>query len=160
MDKSRREYVRNPKSHKCYDWAIFKAVEFSFQSGLLFLFMYWIQSILFTTGLKGNQTTIKGRMILGWSFYAIGRLRLTIESCQSFTFSLRSLPFRWMDLHLSMILLWEDSPIPATGNSFTQSDGFTWVHIRREHFLTSMILFRMASKPITWLLKSCLKFSP
>ena len=160
MDKSRREYVRNPKSHKCYDWAIFKAVEFSFQSGLLFLFMYWIQSILFTTGLKGNQTTIKGRMILGWSFYAIERLRPPIASCQSFPFGLSSLPFGWMELHLSMILIWEDSPITVTGNSFAQSDGFTWVHIRREHFLTSMILFRMASKPITWLLKSCLKFSP
>ena len=160
MDKSRREYVRNPKSHKCYDWAIFKAVEFSFQSGPLFLFMYWIQSILFTTGLKGNQTTIKGRMILGWSFYAIGRLRPPIASCQSFPSSLSSLPSRWMDLHLSMILLWEDSPIPATGNSFTQSDRFTWVHIRREHFLTSMILFRMASKPITWLLKKLLEVLP
>ena len=78
-----------------------------------------------------------------------GRVRPPIASCQSFPSSLSSLPFRWMDLHLSMILLWEDSPIPATGNSFTQSDRFTWVHIRREHFLTSMILFRMASKPIT-----------
>ena len=100
-------------------------------------------------------------MILVWSFYAIGRLRPPIASCQSFPFSLRSLPFFWwMDMHLSMILLWEDSPIPATGNSFTQSNWFTWVHIRREHFLTSMILFRMASKPITWLFNSCLKFSP
>ena len=160
MDKSRREYVRNPKSHKCYDWAIFKAVEFSFQSGLLFLFMYWIQSILFTTGLKGNQTTIKGRMILGWSFYAIGRLGPQIASCQSFPSSLRSLPFRWVDLHISMILPREDSPITATGNIFAQSDGFTLVHIRREHFLTSMILFRMASKPITWLLKSWLNSYP
>ena len=99
-------------------------------------------------------------MILGWSFYAIGRLRLTIESCQSFTFSLRSLPFRWMDLHLSMILPWKDSLITATGNSFAQSDGFTWVHIRREHFLTSMILFGMASKPITWLYKKLLEVLP
>ena len=88
-------------------------------------------------------------MILGWSFYAIGRLGPQIASCQSFPSSLRSLPFRWIDLLLSMILLLEDSPIPATGNSFAQSDGFTWVHIRREHFLTSMILFRMASKSIT-----------
>ena len=78
-----------------------------------------------------------------------GRVRPPIASCQSFPSSLSSLPFRWIDLLLSMILLWEDSPIPATGNSFAQSDGFTWVHIRREHFLTSMILFRMASKPIT-----------
>ena len=92
-------------------------------------------------------------MILGWSFYAIGRLRPQIAYWQSFPLSLRSLPFRWMDLHLSMILLLEDSPIPATGNSFAQSDGFTWVHIRREHFLSSIILFRMASKPITWLYK-------
>ena len=98
---------------------------------------------------REKRTTIKGRMILGWSFYAIERLRPPIASCQSFPFGLSSLPFGWMELHLSMILLWEDSPIPATGNSFTQSDGFTWVHIRREHFLTSMILFRMASKPIT-----------
>ena len=60
-----------------------KPWNFPFKAVYFFLFMYWIQSILFTTGLKGNQTTIKGRMILGWSFYAIGRLRLTIESCQS-----------------------------------------------------------------------------
>ena len=99
-------------------------------------------------------------MILGWSFYAIGRLRPPIASCQSFPSSLSSLPYRWMDLRLSMILLWEDSPIPATGNSFTQSDRFTWVHIRREYFLTSMILFRMASKPITWLYKKLLEVLP
>ena len=92
-------------------------------------------------------------MILGWSFYAIGRLRPPIASSQSFPSSLSSLPFRWMDLHLSMFLPREDYPIPATENSFTQSDGFTWVHIRREHFLTSMILFRMASKTITRLIK-------
>ena len=78
-----------------------------------------------------------------------GSLRPPIASCQSFPSSLSSLPFRWMDLHLSMIMPREDSPITATGNSFAQSDGFSWVHIRREHFLTSMILFRMASKPIT-----------
>ena len=106
---------------------------------------------LFTTGLKGNQTTIKGRMILEWSFLAIGRLRPPIATSQSFPSSLSSLSYRWIDLLLSMILLLEDSPIPAIGNSFAQSDGFTWVHIRREHLLISMILFRMASKPITWL---------
>ena len=99
-------------------------------------------------------------MILGWSFYAIGRLGPQIASCQSFPSSPSSLPFWWMDLRLSMILHREDAPITATGNSFAQSDGFNWVHIRREHFLTSMILFRMASKPITWLFNSCLKFSP
>ena len=99
-------------------------------------------------------------MILGWSFYAIERLRPPIASCQSFPSSLSSLPLRWMDLHLSMILPREDSPITATGNSFAQSDGFTWVHIRREHFLTSMILFRMASKPITWLYKKLLEVLP
>ena len=78
-----------------------------------------------------------------------GRVRPPIASCQSFPSSLRSLPFRWVDLHISMILPREDSPITATGNIFAQSDGFTLVHIRREHFLTSMILFRMASKSIT-----------
>ena len=78
-----------------------------------------------------------------------GRLRTPIASCQSFPSCLSYLPFRWMVLHLSMILPREDSPITATGNIFAQSDGFTLVHIRREHFLTSMILFRMASKSIT-----------
>ena len=91
-------------------------------------------------------------MILGWSFYVIGRLRPPFVSCQSFPSCLSYLPFRWMVLHLSMILPREDSPITATGNSFAQSDRFTWVHIRREHCLTSMILFRMASKTITRLI--------
>ena len=72
---------------------------------------------------------------MGWSFYAIGRLRPPIASCQSFPSSLSSLPFGWMDLHLSMILIWEDSPITATGNSFAQSDGFTWGAYKKGAFL-------------------------
>ena len=111
--------------------------------------MYVDYERMFTAGIKGNQTTIKGQKVLWRNFFAIIKLRLTIATCQSFPSSLSSLPFRWMDLHLSMILPREYSPIPVTGHSFTQSDWFTWVHIRREHFLTSMILFRMASKPIT-----------
>ena len=99
-------------------------------------------------------------MILMLNFYATGRLRPPIATSQSFPSSLSSLSYRWMDLHLSMILPWKDSLITATGNSFTQSDGFTWVHIRREYFLTSMILFRMASKPITWLYKKLLEVLP
>ena len=99
-------------------------------------------------------------MILGWSFYVIGRLRPPFVSCQSFPSCLSYLPFRWMVLHLSMILPREDSPITATGNSFAQSDRFTWVHIRREHCLTSMILFRMASKTITRLIKKLLEVLP
>ena len=97
---------------------------------------------------------------MGWSFYVIGRLRPPFVSCQSFPSCLSYLPFRWMVLHLSMILPREDSPITATGNSFAQSDRFTWVHIRREHCLTSMILFRMASKTITRLIKKLLEVLP
>ena len=113
--------------------------------------MYVDYERMFTAGIKGNQTTIKGQKVLWRNFFAIIKLRLTIATCQSFPSSLSSLPFRWIDLLLSMILLLEDSPIPATGNSFAQSDGFIWVHIRREYFLTSMILFIMASKPISLL---------
>ena len=110
---------------------------------------------LFTTGLKGNQTTIKGRMILG--------VELLCNRERGWDWGLRLRPVKAFPPSSCLCLFdgwtcifpWffygRIPPITATGNSFTQSDGFTWVHIRRKHLLTSMILFRMASKPITLL---------
>lgn len=64
---------------------------------------------------------------MGRAFNAIGSLPTPIALCHSFPSILRSLPFRWMDLLLCMILPRADFPIPVTGNSFTQSNGFPYL---------------------------------
>ena len=115
-----------------------------------------IISWVLTAGLIGNQTTIKGRIILGVELLCNrergrGDWGLRLRPVKDFPPSSCLCLFDGWTCIFPWFFYGRIPPITATGNSFTQSDGFTWVHIRRKHLLTSMILFRMASKPITWL---------